>query len=91
MRQISHKSSLVVCGSYWKHLSAASTHLLKVRSKSVLPVDDHHVLFMKLSLQMFLVQQMQPPCRGGGDTLILERGYSLAKLPRFFEGAEKLG
>ena len=29
--------------------------------------------------------------RGGGDTLILDRGYSLAKLPRFFEGAEKLG
>ena len=28
---------------------------------------------------------------GGGDTLILDRGYSLAKLPRFFEGAEKLG
>ena len=28
---------------------------------------------------------------GGGDTLILDGGYSLANLPRFFEGAEKLG
>ena len=26
---------------------------------------------------------------GGGDRLILDRGYSLAKPPRFFEGAEK--
>ena len=29
------------------------------------------------------------PLHGGGDMLILDRGYSLAKLPRFFEGAEK--
>ena len=29
--------------------------------------------------------------KGGGDMLILDRGYSLAKLPRFFEGAEKFG
>ena len=28
---------------------------------------------------------------GGGDMLILDRGYSLAKLPRSFEGAEKFG
>ena len=29
--------------------------------------------------------------QGGSDMLILDRGYSLAKLPCFFEGAEKLG
>ena len=29
--------------------------------------------------------------RGGSDMLILDRGYSLAKLPRCFEGAEKFG
>ena len=29
--------------------------------------------------------------RGGGDMLILDRGYSLPKLPCFFEGAEKFG
>ena len=29
--------------------------------------------------------------QGRGDMLILDRGYSLAKLPRFFEGAEKFG
>ena len=27
--------------------------------------------------------------QGAGDMLILDRGYSLAKLPRFFEGAVK--
>ena len=33
----------------------------------------------------------KPEQGGGGDMLILDRGYSLAKLPRFFEGAEKFG
>ena len=40
VRQISHKSSLLVCEYCRKHLSGASTHLLKVRAKFVLLVGE---------------------------------------------------